>query len=686
MKCKILHESKGRMRVHLMCGKMNLDDADVLEYYLKNVDCVTDVKVYDRTQDAVIFYSSNRPKVIKYLAQFSFAEARKLDLVPTHTSRSLNREFEDKLVFSVIGRAFTKLFLPAPVRMVITLFRAIKYIKAGIKALIKGKLSVSVLDATAVAVSLIRRDFNTAASVMFMLHIGEILEEWTHKKSVADLAGAMSLNVDKVWLKAGEQEVLSPIGKVAEGDLIIVRTGNMIPLDGKVVSGEASVNQSSITGESLPLRKGEGSYVYAGTVVEEGECIISVDKVSGSGQYDRVVRMIEESEKLKSTTESRASRLADKLVPYTLGGTVLTYLLTRNVTKMLAVLMVDFSCALKLSMPITVLSAMRECNDCNISVKGGKFLEAVAKADTIVFDKTGTLTKGVFAVKDVYSVIDKDELIKYAAYAEFYSTHPIAVSVKNAYKNTVDTAKISNYTEISGMGISADIDGHKVLAGNGRLLESNNISHEKAKSHIGSIIYIAVDGKFAGYIVISDEIKADSKAAISALKQLNIKSVMLTGDVKKNADYTAEQIGIDKVYSQLLPQDKVSKLEEILSSKNHKKNVAFVGDGINDAPVLMRSDVGIAMGGIGSDSAIEAADVVLMTDEPSKIAKASKISAKTMSVIIQNIVFAIGVKVLVMILSVLGISTMWLAIFADVGVSVIAILNAIRAMNVKKYN
>ena len=371
--------------------------------------------------------------------------------------------------------------------------------------------------------------------------------------------------------------------------------------------------------------------------------------------------------------------IKDTVTNFRLMSSHVLYALTLCVT----IIVVAVPEGLPMMITLVLSSNMKRMVKDNILVRKMMGIETSGSLNLLFTDKTGTLTKGVFAVKDVYSVIDKDELIKYAAYAEFYSTHPIAVSVKNAYKNTVDTAKISNYTEISGMGISADIDGHKVLAGNGRLLESNNISHEKAKSHIGSIIYIAVDGKFAGYIVISDEIKADSKAAISALKQLNIKSVMLTGDVKKNADYTAEQIGIDKVYSQLLPQDKVSKLEEILSSKNHKKNVAFVGDGINDAPVLMRSDVGIAMGGIGSDSAIEAADVVLMTDEPSKIAKASKISAKTMSVIIQNIVFAIGVKVLVMILSVLGISTMWLAIFADVGVSLLAILNSLRALYYK---
>ena len=386
------------MRVHLACRRMSLREADILEYYLKNVPGVTAVKVFDRTQDAIITYQTDRTALIRALAAFSFASEQAIALVPEHTSRQLNREYEDKLVFTVCRRAFSWLFLPYPITTAIALFRSVKYIKEGLKALWHGKLSVAVLDATAVTVSMLRGDFNTAGSVMFMLRLGEILEEWTHKKSVADLAGAMALNVDKVWLQSGETELLVPIGDVRPGDRMIVRTGNLIPLDGKVVSGEATVNQASITGESLPVAKRAGSYVYAGTVIEEGECVVSVEKALGGGRYDRIVRMIEESEKLKSTAEDKASRLADRLVPWTLGGTALTYLLTRNVTKMLAVLMVDFSCALKLSMPIAVLSAMRESSSYHISVKGGRFLEAVSKADTVVFDKTGTRRSSPSAV------------------------------------------------------------------------------------------------------------------------------------------------------------------------------------------------------------------------------------------------------------------------------------------------
>lgn len=663
MKCKILHESKGRMRVHLMCGKMNLDDADVLEYYLKNVDCVTDVKVYDRTQDAVIFYSSNRPKVIKYLAQFSFAEARKLDLVPAHTSRSLNREFEDKLVFSVVSRAFTKLFLPAPVRMVITLFRAIKYIKAVIKALIKGKLSVSVLDATAVTVSLIRRDFNTASSVMFMLHIGEILEEWTHKKSVADLAGAMSLNVDKVWLKVGEQEVLSPIGKVAEGDLIIVRTGNMIPLDGKVVSGEASVNQSSITGESLPLRKCEGSYVYAGTVVEEGECIVSVDKVSGSGQYDRVVRMIEESEKLKSTTESKASRLADKLVPYTLGGTVLTYLLTRNVTKMLSVLMVDFSCALKLSMPITVLSAMRECNAYNISVKGGKFLETVAKADTIVFDKTGTLTYATPTVAEVVTFNNRkeDDMLRLAACLEEHYPHSIANAVVEAAKERgLDHEEYHSSVEyVVAHGISSTVENKKVVIGSyhfvfedeGCCIPDGEEGKFKSLSKEYSHLYLAISGKLSAVICIYDPLRKEAKQAIQALHDCGIsKVVMMTGDNRKTAAAVAAEVGIDEFYAEVLPEDKAN---FIRSQRQAGRCVIMIGDGVNDSPALSEADTGIAIN-TGAAIAKEIADITISSENLFQLVTLRKLSQALMSRIHRNYRFIVGFNLMLIICGVAG--------------------------------
>lgn len=431
MKCSILHESSGRMRVHLYCGRMSLHQADVLEYYLKNEAGVLAVSVYDRTQDAVIRYGGSRTDIITALSRFSFDRAEKAGLVPEHTARALNREFEDKLVMTVCRRTLSKLFLPMPVMAAIAVCKSLKYIREGLSALLHGKLTVAVLDATAVTVSIVRGDFNTAGSVMFMLRLGEILEEWTHKKSVADLAGAMALQVENVWLQAGEEEVLVPVRQVQVGDHIVVRTGSLIPLDGKVVSGEAMVNQSSMTGESQPVPKAPGSFVYAGTVAEEGECVIQVEKAQGSGRYDRIVKMIEDSEKLKSSAEASASHLADKLVPYTLGGTALTYLLTRNVTKALSVLMVDFSCALKLAMPIAVLSAMRECAQFHISVKGGRFLENVAKADTIVFDKTGTLTYATPRVAEIvpFGGHSEPEMLRLAACLEEHYPHSMANAV-----------------------------------------------------------------------------------------------------------------------------------------------------------------------------------------------------------------------------------------------------------------
>ena len=468
MKCTILHDLPGRLRVHLCCGRMSLSQADVLEYYLRAQDGVQDVKVYDRTQDVVV-YNGTRGDVIAALASFSFAKAEGMELVPEHTSRELNREFEDKLAITLMRRCVSKLFLPAPITSALALFRSVKYIKEGFLALRHGRLSVAVLDATAITVSMTRGDFSTAGSVMFMLGLGEILEEWTRKKSVADLASAMSLRVDNVWLQANGTEILTKITDVKPGDRIVIRAGGMIPLDGKVAEGEAMVNQSSLTGESMPVPKRPGSPVYAGTVAEEGECVICVEKLSGSGRYDRVVRMIEESEKLKSTAEDKSSRMADRLVPYTLAGTALTYLLTRNVTKMLSVLMVDFSCALKLAIPIAVLSAMRECNGYHISVKGGRFLEAVAKADTIVFDKTGTLT---YAAPKVAQIVpfgghDEAEMLRLAACLEEHYPHSMANAVVEEAKRRGLTHEEyhSQVQYLVAHGISSMVEGKKVVIG-----------------------------------------------------------------------------------------------------------------------------------------------------------------------------------------------------------------------------
>ena len=529
MKCKILHESAGRMRVHLNCRRMTLHQADVLEYYLRNVDGVREVSVFDRTQDAVIIYRAGRAALVHALAAFSFDKAETMDLVPDHTTRKLNREFEDKLSWTVIRRVISKLFFPLPVTTALAIYHSIKYIREGIEALLHGKLSVAVLDATAVTVSMVRGDFSTASSVMFMLRLGEILEDWTHKKSVADLAGAMSLNVDHVWLKTGETETLVPIGDIQAGDCVVVRTGSLIPLDGKVVSGEAMVNQASMTGESMPVPKREGSYVYAGTVAEEGECVVRVEKALGGGRYDRIVRMIEESEKLKSTAEDKASRLADKLVPYTLGGTILTYLITRNVTKMLAVLMVDFSCALKLSMPIAVLSAMRESSSHHISVKGGRFLEAVAQANTIVFDKTGTLT---YATPKVAQIItfggnEESEMLRLAACLEEHYPHSIANAVVAEARDRGLTHEEyhSQVQYVVAHGISSVVDDKKVLIGSAhfvfedegcRVPEGEEDKFEFLPSEY-SHLYLCIAGELAAVICIHDPLRKEAKAAVRAM-------------------------------------------------------------------------------------------------------------------------------------------------------------------------
>ena len=516
---------------------------------------------------------------------------------------------------------------------------------------------------------------------MFLLGIGELMEEWTHKRSVADLASSMALNVEKVWVKTPQGDVLMPVRSVQQGACIRMEVGTMIPLDGVVAEGEAMVNQASLTGESVPVKKGPGSAVYAGTVLEEGALTIEVRSTQGGTRYEKIVAMIEESERLKSSLEGKAAHLADKLVPISFFGTVLTGLLTRNVQKTVSILMVDFSCALKLSMPLAVLSAMRECSQRRITVKGGRFLEALAEADTVVFDKTGTLTKGVFSVTAVHPhEIDKAQLVELAALAESYSTHPIAASLRTAYGQAPDTARVADYEELSGRGVRAKVDGRTVCVGNGRLMDEAGA--EWHECHLtGTVAHVAVDGRYAGHIVISDEVKPDAAAAIAALKAAGVhKTVMLTGDAKEVGEAVAKQLGIDEAHTQLLPAGKVEHMEQLLAGQPKGEALAFVGDGVNDAPVLARADVGIAMGGIGSDAAIEAADVVLMDDKPSKLAEAVRISRRTLRIVHQNIVFALAVKALVLVLGALGMANMWEAVFADVGVMVLAILNAMRAL------
>ena len=664
MKCTILHESVGRLRVHMHCAGMSLHQADVLEYYLRGVSGVREVRVYDRTQDAVVLYEGQRQSVIAALAAFSFSEAEAMDLVPEHTARALNREFEDKLAVTVMRRCISKLFLPVPITSALAVIRSIRYIREGLKALWHGKLSVAVLDATAVTVSLVRGDFSTAGSVMFMLRLGEILEEWTHKKSVADLAGAMSLNVDKVWLQVGGTEVLTPVSDVQEGDLVVVRTGGMIPLDGKVVSGEAMVNQSSMTGESMPVVKRVGSYVYAGTVAEEGECVICVDKASGGGRYDRIVRMIEESEKLKSTAEDKAARLADRLVPYTLGGTALTYLFTRNITKTLAVLMVDFSCALKLAIPIAVLSAMRESSGHHISVKGGRFLEAVARADTIVFDKTGTLTHATPTVAQVvpFGGRKEAEMLRLAACLEEHYPHSIANAVvEEAKKRGLSHEEYHSQVQyVVAHGISSMVEGKKVLIGSAHFVFEDEGCHvpvgEEDKfaalpaeySHL----YLCIAGELAAVICIHDPLRREARAAVAALHECGFTNVvMMTGDNRKTAEAVAAEVGVDAVYAEVLPEDKAAFIHK---QREQGHTVIMVGDGVNDSPALSEADAGIAIS-TGAAIAREIADITIASEDLFALVTLRRLGEGLMRRIHRNYRFIVGFNFSLIVLGVAGI-------------------------------
>ena len=664
MKCTILHESRGRLRVHLSCRRMSLREADVLEYYLRALPGVEDVKVYDRTQDAVICYRAERAGLIAALSAFSFAKAEDMELVPEHTARALNREFEDKLAMTVMCRVFNRLFLPVPLTTAIALFRSVKYIKEGLKALWHGKLSVAVLDATAVTVSMVRGDFATAGSVRFMLRLGEILEEWTHKKSVADLAGAMALNVDQVWKVAGETELLVPIHEVQAGDDIVVRTGNLIPLDGKVVSGEATINQASITGESMPIPKRPGSYAYAGTVVEEGECVIRVEKAMGGGRYDRIVRMIEESEKLKSTAEDKAARLADRLVPYTLGGTVLTYLLTRNVTKMLAVLMVDFSCALKLAMPIAVLSAMRESSGYHISVKGGRFLEAVSKATTVVFDKTGTLTYATPTVAQIipFGGTKEEDMLRLAACLEEHYPHSMANAVvEEAKRRGLSHEEYHSQVQyVVAHGISSMVEGRTVLIGSAHFVfedegcvvpEGEEEKFEALPAQY-SHLYLCIAGKLAAVICIYDPLRKEAKDAVRALHECGIeKVVMMTGDNRKTAEAVAAEVGVDEVYAEVLPEDKAN---FIRAEKAAGRTVIMIGDGVNDSPALSEADAGIAIS-TGAAIAREIADITIASEDLFELVTLRRLSEALMARIHRNYRTIVGFNFSLIVLGVAGI-------------------------------
>ena len=664
MKCTILHDTAGRLRVHLCCKRMTLRQADVLEYYLLAVDGVRSVKVYDRTRDAVVVYDAERECMIRALARFSFEKAEKLDLAPEHTSRTLNREFEDKLALTVMRRCASNLFLPAPVTSALAVIRSAKYIKEGLLALWHRKLSVAVLDATAVTVSMVRGDFATAGSVMFMLRLGEILEEWTHKKSVADLASAMSLRVENVWQQVDGTEVLTKVTDVKPGDRIVIRTGGMIPLDGRVVEGEAMVNQSSLTGESMPVAKRPGSPVYAGTVAEEGECVVCVEKVSGSGRYDRVVRMIEESEKLKSTAEDKASRMADRLVPYTLGGTAVTYLLTRDVTKMLAVLMVDFSCALKLAIPVAVLSAMRESSGHHISVKGGRFLEAVAKADTIVFDKTGTLT---YATPKVAQIVPfgghrEADMLRLAACLEEHYPHSMANAVVEEAKRRGLTHEEyhSQVQYVVAHGISSMVENKKVIIGSahfvfedeGCCIPEGEQEKYDALPAAYSHLYLCIDGELAAVICIHDPLRREAKDAVKALHESGFTNVvMMTGDNRRTAESVAAEVGVDAVYAEVLPEDKAAFIRQ---EKEKGHTVIMVGDGVNDSPALSEADAGIAIS-TGAAIAREIADITVASEDLFELVTLRKLSEALMDRIHGSYRFIVAFNLSLITLGVAGV-------------------------------
>ena len=665
MKFIIKHEIKGRIRISLARKFHTVREADVLEQYLLGLDGVTAAKVYERTADAVIYYKEDREAVLVQVAAFDGQITEKQEMAVKSSGRALNQEYKEKLIQKVLTRFATKTFLPAPVRAVYTSVQAIRYIVKGIHCLVfKRKLHVEVLDATAISVSLLRRDFNTAGSVMFLLGVGELLEEWTHKKSVGDLARSMSLNVEKVWKKVDGTEVLVPLSDVTAGDELTVHMGTVIPLDGVVVSGEAMVNQASMTGESQPVRKEPGSYVYAGTALEEGEITFKVEKSAGSTRYERIVQMIEDSEKLKSSVEGKASNLADALVPWSLGGTALTYLLTRNATKALSILMVDFSCALKLAMPLAVLSAMREASQHHITVKGGKFLEAVAEAETIVFDKTGTLTKAKPVVSDVVSFNgdSKEDLLRLAACMEEHFPHSVAKAVMDAAKEHGLTHEEmhSKVEYIVAHGISTTVNGRKAIIGSHHFVFEDEGCHipegkeemfDKLPTQY-SHLYLAIEDKLAAVICIEDPVRPEASEVIARLKELGIsKVVMMTGDSERTAKAIAGIVGVDEYYSEVLPEDKASFVEK---EKNAGRKVVMIGDGINDSPALSAADVGIAISD-GAQIAREIADITVSADNLLQIAFLKDLSNNLIKKITRNYRTIVSFNSGLIALGVLGI-------------------------------
>ena len=664
MKFKIKHEIKGRIRVRVIVKHMTVKEADLLEYALSNKEGITSVRVNERTADVVLCYKTDRATVLSYLRKCHIEEIEAPESYLAHSGRALNNEYWDKLVNKVFLYGANKIFLPNPIRECITLTKSVKYLWNGVRTLASRKIEVPVLDATAIGVSVARNNMNTAGSIMFLLGIGEILEEWTHKKSVDDLARSMSLNVGKVWLCQGEQDILVSTSDVKAGDLVRVHMGKIIPFDGTVVSGEAMVNQASLTGESIPVQKNAEGIVYAGTVLEEGELVIRVDQTNGSSRYEKIVTMIEESEKLKTSMESKASHLADKLVPYTLLGTGLTYALTRNATKALSVLMVDFSCALKLAMPISVLSAIREASLHNITVKGGKYLEAMAEADTIVFDKTGTLTKANPTVVDVVSFNgqDSDELLRIAACLEEHFPHSMAKAVVDAAaeKNLEHEEVHSEVEYIVAHGISSMIDGQKVVIGSHHFVfedEKCTVDPEKMGTFNSlppeySHLYMAINNRLAAVICIEDPLREEASAVIRSLKMAGIgKVVMMTGDSDRTAKAIAKKAGIDEYYSEVLPEDKANFVEK---EKAKGRKVIMIGDGINDSPALSAADIGISISD-GAEIAREIADVTIGADNLYEIVTLKALSNSLVKRIDKNYRFIVSFNAGLIVLGVTGI-------------------------------
>ena len=688
MKCTILHEGKGRMRVHVEKVRMTLHRADVLEAYLNHNDAIVHAAVYERTGDVVITYTGRRSAAVAVLAGYKFDVPENDALVTSADSRKLNREYQDKMFNLVAGRALRKLFLPAPIAAAYTVFRSIGFIWKGVRCVLSRKLEVEVLDALSIGVSILRGDYGTAGSVMFLLNLGSLLEEWTRKKSLDDLARSMALNVDKVWVRSQGTEVLVPLTKVRSGDEVVVRSGNMIPLDGTVLEGEAMVNQAALTGESMPVRKVEGSTIYAGTVVEEGECVFVAKAEGGSNRYDKIVAMIEESEKLKSSTENRALALADRLVPWCLGATGVTYLLTRNVTRAISCLMVDFSCALKLSMPLAVLSAMRECGSYHITVKGGKYLEALSKADTIVFDKTGTLTRATPQVVEVvpFSGCEEREVLQLAACLEEHFPHSMANAVVRAARERgISHEEMHSEVEyIVAHGIASRVGNERVVIGSYHFVFEDEkctvpaAEQEKFDSLKPeySHLYMAASGQLVGVICIADPLRPEAAQVLNSLRALGIQNtVMMTGDSERTAAAIAKQVGVDHFFAEVLPEDKANFVQQ---AKAEGHTVVMIGDGINDSPALSAADIGIAINS-GAAIAREIADVTIKADSLEELVALKAIANAMQKRVHANYRFVLSFNSALIVLGALGIlqpaSSAMLHNLSTIGISLKSMTN-----------